>query len=371
MLLAALGAACTSAFCAEAEETVSIGVIAPLTGSNASRGIEISRTIAVFQGLLRNRKTKYDYRFVIDDGKCGLGGSATTISQKFINVDHVKFIVTGCSGETIQAGLIAEKAQVLTVGVLASDPAVRNLGDYVFRTYPDLERGIKEISRNMTAAGHQRIAVLTEDLPFTLSIEKMLHENLGQLVVFREQYATETNDFLALLTKLRALKPSALYFNCASAQTLANLVNQSRALGLNQPVFSYFVAGERQFLDAAGANSEELIFVDAPQIENASPEYAEFLARYRAEYPDGPAIEFLTRTTHDALQALTTAIEAVGPDAAAAKNYFYKIQFSGALGDVAFDAKGDVLGLDFVLKQIKNGKPSSLNSAGLLGQASE
>jgi ABC-type branched-subunit amino acid transport system substrate-binding protein len=138
------------------------------------------------------------------------------------------------------------------------------------------------------------------------------------------------------------------------------LVNQARDLGLKQGIYSYFMPGEKQFRDATGKNAEGIIYLDTPDIKETSASYRAFMRRYLKAYPQGPLVEFFIRTTHDALKAITDGINQVGPDATAVKEFLKTYTFEGALGHVAFDESGDVVDLNFVIKQIKNGEPQAL-----------
>ena len=72
------------------KEIVKIGVIAPLTGGLAQRGDDITRLLKILEPQLNSQSTKYTYKFILDDGKCGVGNTATTIANKFISFDKNK-----------------------------------------------------------------------------------------------------------------------------------------------------------------------------------------------------------------------------------------------------------------------------------------
>ena len=57
-------------------QVVQIGVIVPLTGGLARRGEDVTRLIHILEPRLRERSHRYDFRFTIDDGRCGNGNSA-------------------------------------------------------------------------------------------------------------------------------------------------------------------------------------------------------------------------------------------------------------------------------------------------------
>ena len=337
-----------------AEEEVKIGVIAPLTGGLADRGEEIRRTVEVFQLFYLAKPSRYRYQFLIEDGKNGLGNSATSAAHKFIDIDGVRFLITGTSGETIQAGMVAQRRHVVTIGVLAVVPEIRSLGDYIFRTYVDIERGLKRmVAAIQTQAGG--FALLSEETPYTAGIEKILLSVAAQSITFKDNFPADNIDFRTLLLRLKAKSPKAVYLNCASPKTFIPLVRQIKQLGLNQPLYSYFMPAEPEVRAALGPLLEGIVFLDTPPVENPSSEFADFMRAYLKQYPDGPRVEFLLRSTHDALRALIYALEAVGLEAAKVKDYLYKLKFQGALGEVAFDEMGDVVNLDFVLKTVRDG----------------
>lgn len=339
-------------------EPVKIGVIAPLTGGLADRGEEIVRTVKAFESFYLT-SSQHSYEFVIEDGKNGLGNSATVAAQKFIAVDGIKFLITGTSGETIQAGMVAEKANVVAIGVLATVPKIREIGEYVFRTYVDIKRGLERLHAVMKKR-HSSFALLSEEAPFTLGIKKLLTGLGKDTLVFSEDYPADSTDFRTILTKLKASAPEAIYLNCVSPKTFNPLLRQLRELGIHQQVYTYFMPSEPQVQAVLGELLEGIIFIDMPQIANDSKEFTRFMAHYRKQHPEGPLVEFLLRTTHDALKALTTSIETVGPDPLKVKNELYQLSFKGALGEVSFDEGGDIKKLDFSIRTIRSGKVQAI-----------
>jgi ABC-type branched-subunit amino acid transport system substrate-binding protein len=61
-------------------------------------------------------------------------------------------------------------------------------------------------------------------------------------------------------------------------------------------------------------------------------------------------------SAYDDVNILADAVTAVGTDTEKIKNYLYQLpQYFGLLGDYHFDANGDVVGINFVVKHIING----------------
>jgi len=266
-------------------EGITIGVIAPLTVASIDSGEEIMRTVEILTEQLSTENLKHTYKFKVQDGKCGVGNSATTAAQKLISVDGANYLIAGCSGETIQAGIIGQQRRVIVIGVLASDPAVRELGDYIFRTYVDIEEGVSKISEKIVKDGGRRVAIFTEDVPFTQKIESLLIKNLGSKVVMRETFPPNYTEFNSFLTKAKGLKADTFYFNGANPQTVAALVNQSKVLNLKQPQYSYYMPGAKVFRNLTGSRSDGIVYLDVPDVMSKSEYYNEFAKLYIQKFP--------------------------------------------------------------------------------------
>lgn len=163
---------------------IKIGVIAPLTGGLAERGDDIAKLLPFIKEELESLNLKNSYEFVLEDGKCGAGNAAITSAMKFINIDGIKYIITGCSGETLQIAPLVEKNKVVTIASLSVHPDVKHAGDYVFRTYLDVDPDIKSFSNYLTSNCDAGIAILTEENAFTFGLRDMLMKSCGSKVVY-------------------------------------------------------------------------------------------------------------------------------------------------------------------------------------------
>lgn len=343
---------------------IRIGIIAPLTGGLAERGVDIQRTIELMTPYLNRRSEKYKFRFIIDDGKCGIGNSSTTIANKFIHVDRVTFLLTACSGETLQVGPIAELNKVVNFAVLSMHQDVKTLGDYIFRTYVDVERGIKLFPEFYEKKGIKKVALITEENAFTEGIKGLLEQHLGDRIISSEYFAPDSGDLRSIILRAKAKKPDAYYLNAAAAKTFSTLVKQLKQLGISSPLYTYHMPEDPSVVKALGEQLEGIVYMYEPAIKNASPRYQEFLTRYKERYSDGPSMEFLVRSTYDAVMSIADSVETVGPNTRSVKAYLYKYESQGALGKVSYDENGDIKGIDYVLKQIRRGTPTLLTVKG-------
>lgn len=334
------------------KEIVKIGIIAPLTGGEARRGDDIAKLIEILEPHLNQRSSRYHYQFLIEDGKCGAGSAPTTAVMKFINVDKIKFLLTGCSGETLQAGAIAQKSQVLTIAILSLHPDIRKMGDFVFRTYIDVDDSMQRFAKYLENTLQGKIALLTEENAFTFGIRDLLLQYLGAKVALSQDFPLDSADFNTLLTRVKGLGAKAVYFNVMSEGTLANLVNRAVALKLNIKLYSYGMPEAPAFRTATGSNSNGLDFLGTPVIANELPDYTAVRQEYTRRHPEGPSYDYLLRTSYDAIKSIVDGVESVGADATRVKDFLKTYKSSGALGTIQYDETGDILNTHFVVKRM-------------------
>jgi branched-chain amino acid transport system substrate-binding protein len=341
------------------EENVKIGVIAPLSGNAAHIGNEIQRTLQLLQRLLKDEPPKHQFEFVFEDGKAAMDLSPSTSAKKLIEVDGIKFLISATSGETLQVGPIAQRKGVLVVAVFSSHKDVKHLGDFVFRTFIDVEEGMARFAEWIRKKQGTPLILLTEDHVFTQGIKTLLVKYLKNDLAMAADYPVDTTDIRSLLTRVRGKAAKSIYFNCAHPRTCAIAINQARELGITATFYSYLHTDNPEFLEAAGKNADGVRFLSPPDIETSSADFQIFMEKYAAQYGE-PTNEFLVRTTYDAARSIINGVDSVGPDPKLVAPYLLSYKGNGALGKISFDKNGDIQNIQYVVKEIRDGKPISL-----------
>lgn len=340
---------------AQNRESVRIGLIFPLTGPMNSFSQDIVDAAPVIESFVNKQQSRYKFTLLIEDGQFGHSNAAITAAKKLVNIDKVKFLVTGSSGETLQVAPFAESQGIVTVAGFASHPAITHAGHFIFRTYIDADQGIQLLSEHLLGSGLNRISVLTETSSFTAAVKQSLEIYLPNNIVSSDEYALGDSDLSSLISKTRQRNPNAVYLNVATPASFVTLFRRLRDAGLKQPIYTYYLPTLAEVRDALGEELNGTFYLDYPLQTDESPEFKSFLEFYRhSKRPDfNPDFNF--RTNYNAIKVIVDSISAVGSDASKVRSYLHSYDEPSATGRLRFDSHGDVVGLKLVLKRYPDG----------------
>lgn len=346
--------ACQSGGSAE-NEPIKIGYIGPLTGDAAPYGVD----------TLNGTKLKIDeinaaggidgkqLQLIAEDGRC-TGVDAATAAQKLINIDGVAAIVGGqCSGETLGAAPIAETAGVVMVSPISSSPDVSTAGDFIFRDYPSDALKTQAMATYFDEQGFESIAMITENTDFATAFRNALTESLGEdAIVFDEVVEPNTKDYRTLVTRMQDLEFDVFFPNGQTSATIGSMLQQIREQGFDQLAVSHDVAQDKSLLEIAPEATEGLQAINVPAVDATS----EFGQKFIAEFGDAQAALAFAAHAYDAAGVLAEAMQQVGTDGAAIRDYLYGVTYNGTVGEFGFDENGDVTGIPYVLWEVQNGE---------------
>jgi branched-chain amino acid transport system substrate-binding protein len=330
---------------------VKIGLIFPLTGSMSSFGEDVAQALPLLEKKFNTSQSKYNFQLLLEDGKFGQTNATITAAKKLVEIDGVHFLVSGSSGETLQIASYAENAKVLTVAGFASHPDLRNAGDYIFRTYVDVERGIEDISSDLHTKGITRLALITEETSFTAAVRTAVQKYVGNKIVISEYVALGDTDFKSLVAKARGQKPQAYYLNIAAPASFITLFKQLRENGVTEPFYTYYLPSVKEVQQTLGPDLNGTTYLDFPETPEASEDFTEFLADYQKQAEIKAPFNF--KTNYNAIKVIYDGIVAVGPDSTKVKDFLYQYDQPSATGRLRFDSNGDARDLELVLRVVK------------------
>jgi branched-chain amino acid transport system substrate-binding protein len=346
---------------APAGVTVTIAHAGPLTGSIAHLGKDDENGVALAVEQANAQKITIDgkpvtFRMQSEDDQAD-PKVGTTVAQKLVDAKVVAVIGHLNSWVSIPASEIYSKAGIPMISGSATNPQLTERGlKTVFRTVGrDDQQGPAIASYIANELKGKKVAIVDDKTAYgeglANEVEKTLKDAKGVNVVARERTTDKETDFKAILTKIKARNPDVVFHGGMDA-TGGPLLKQARELGI-KAVFAFGDgACTDQMGQLAGPAAEGMVCSQAglPR-EAASPE---FVKSYNAKFGE---IKQYAPYFYDATMAAIEAMKkANSTDPAKFAPEIYNVTFTGATGNVAFDAKGDRKDAEMTIFKMEGGK---------------
>jgi len=309
--------------CAKIEpgQTIKIGMGSPMTGGDASFGIDAEQSGKI---AVADAKPLQGFSFELvaeDDTGTAEGGAA--VANKFV-ADQTLVGVAGhlFSGATAAAMPIYEAKGIPMLSPSATNPALTQKGSAVFNRVPftDATQGKAAATYIYNVLGFRKIAVMHDGEDYgkgLAEIVKTEFEALGGTVVEFVGITSKEADYTPVLTTIAAKSPELIYFG-GYTQDAGVLANQMKTTGLEKAVF-FGCDGTfgTDFLNRAGANGEGSYHA-TPRTPPQTPAKEAFDAAYKAAYGVGPGE--LSPFSWNSYDCTTALIEKVGDVAVLGKD---------------------------------------------------
>jgi branched-chain amino acid transport system substrate-binding protein len=360
----------TAAAPAHAAEPIKIGALLSVTGPASFLGGPEARTLemAVEDLNARGGLAGRPVQLIVKD----TGGSpekAVSFAKQLIEEEQVFAIIgPSTSGETMAVKGLAEGSGTLLLSCAAAEVIVNPVARWVFKTAQKDSHAATMIFQELKRRGLTRVGVLTSNTGFGKAgkeqLEKLAPEH-GVQIVASETYDKAATDLTAEVTKLKAAGVQALV-NWSIEPAQAIVIKNARQLGLAVPIFQSHGFGNIQYVRAAGAAAEGVVFpmgrlVVAEALPEQHPQRAVLVAykkAYEARYKED--VSGFGGYAYDALLILAQATKVAGSaDRAKVRDAVEGLKgltgTSGVFNLTAADHNG--LGLDsFELLTVKDGK---------------
>jgi branched-chain amino acid transport system substrate-binding protein len=351
-----------------ADETIKLGIVAPMSGPNARygafsmHGAELAVKDINAAGGIDGRKIEL---FNADSQGTPVEGVSAT--RRLIDEDEVDYIIGDVSSSvTLAMQPVAEDAGVLLLNAASSNPKITygaGVGGYkwTFRNYPTDENRAFVVAKYASEQRHfSKFAVLSVDSDYGRSAieftKKYLPEFKGE-ILSEDYYKEGEVDFRSVLAKIRDNGAQAIIMY-GLADTTPIVARQMVEIGL---------AGKVTLIGNGEFNTEKTIKSAPTALEGAveaaawlpafdSPESKAFVEKFTTEYKEAPNNHAYVHW--DTVNLLAKAIhEAGSADREKVRDALSKIKYKSPVGDVTFDDHNQAR-LPMILLQIENGKPS-------------
>ncbi|MCZ6885419.1 MAG: branched-chain amino acid ABC transporter substrate-binding protein [Alphaproteobacteria bacterium] len=337
---------------------IMIATAGPMTGKYASFGEQMLRgakqavkDINEAGGVL-GKKLKLE----VGDDQCD-PKQAVAMANQLVN-RGVKFVAGHfCSGSSIPASEVYQSENILMISPASTSPRLTERGmSNVFRVCGrDDQQG--QVAGDFIADKFkdERIAVVHDKQDYS---QGLAEETLKQLkkrgikVALLETVTPGEKDYSALVTKLKAKRITILYYGGYHAEA-GLIVRQMREQRLTTRMVSGDALVTQDFWSITGKMGEGTLMTFSPD-PRLNPKAAPLVARFKAQ---GYSAEGYTLYTYGAIQVFAEVIRRVGAlDMAKIRKRLKADKFDTVLGQVAFDAKGDVTAPGYVFYEWKDGQ---------------
>ncbi|MBI4685420.1 MAG: ABC transporter substrate-binding protein [Nitrospirae bacterium] len=358
---------------AAAKDTIKVGAILGVTGPASFLGAPEAKTLEMLvddinkKGGVKGKKIE----LIIKDSSAS-PEKAISFAKQLIEEDKVFAIIgPSTSGETMKIKNIAEEGKTILLSCAAAEVIVNPVAKYVFKTPQKDSDAVIKIFQQMKKMGITKIGVLSSNTGFGKAgkeqIEKLAPEH-GITILVNEVYDKAASDLTAEVTKLKAGNVQALLnWSIEPAQSI--VIKNARQIGLDVPIFQSHGFGNIQYVQAAGAAAEGVIFpagrlLVVDELSKKDPQEA-VLAKYKKDYETKFKEDASTFGGHayDALMILVKAIENAGADKEKVRDAIENMKGFVGTGGVFNFSPEDHNGLDinsFEMLTVKNGKFSVL-----------
>ncbi|MBF9195811.1 branched-chain amino acid ABC transporter substrate-binding protein [Microvirga terrestris] len=341
-LAAALVFAMVNAGSAGAE--ILIGMAGALTGPNAYQGEQQQQGVELAIGDINaaGGVLGQKLRLISVDDACD-GGQAIAAAHKLV-AENVAFVVGHqCSGASIPAAGIYERAGVIQMTPASTNPRLTEEGrPNVFRICGRDDQQGAIAGAYLAARGKDsRIAILSDGSVYgkglTEETRRHLRNNGGAETLY-DELDPGLSDFSNLIMKLQAAGIRIVYF-AGYYREAAILIRNAREQGYNLQLVSGDSIASEAFIQVTGEAGEGTVFTSFRD-PRRNPDAAALVERFRQ---NGFEPEGYTLYSYGAVQAWAQAVVKAGSiEPQAVISALRSNEFETILGRVSFDAKGDV-----------------------------
>jgi branched-chain amino acid transport system substrate-binding protein len=330
----------------QGDDTLRIGLLAPLSGSMPSFGISTKEgaDMAVKEWNARGGILGKNIELVILDSRCEADAAMEAANQLVFLYGVHYLIGEVCSRASIPVAEIANQNKVVMISPVSTNPAVTV--DETGKTRPFTYRACftdpfqgQVMAKFALSQGYRTAFVLyAKDDQYSKGLGEAFEEIYtarGGQIVGRETYLASATDFSAILTQVNASQAEVLFV--PDYYPVVNLVGrQAKAMGVR----AVLMGGDGW--DSAGldrAATEGGYFTNHFDLTDRRPILVEWLRKFNAEY-NSRNPNAVAALTYDAVNIMLASIEKAGVDnPVRVAELMAEITWAGVTGDIYFDAQ--------------------------------
>jgi branched-chain amino acid transport system substrate-binding protein len=320
-------------------------------GQSTKNGVEMAADEINKAGGINGRQIQ-----IITEDDQGEPNKAATVVTKLINQDKVIALLGEvASSNSLAAAPKAQEAKVPMISPSSTNPAVTQVGDYIFRVcFIDPFQGevmAKFAANNLKA---KRAAIMYDfNSDYSRGLQQFFKRSftgLGGQIVTEVSYTQGDRDFSGQLTAIRSANVDVIYVPGYYGE-VGVIANQTKQLGIKAPLLGGDGWDAPQLWQLGGAALNGDYISNHYSVDDPSPAIRKFVADYQGRFNILP--DALAALGYDSMKVLADAIGRAGGSTesvklrdaiAATKN------FPGVTGQITLDNDRNAVKPAVVLK---------------------
>ncbi|MEP6922282.1 MAG: ABC transporter substrate-binding protein [bacterium] len=337
--------------------TIKIGYFGDLTGptfnygESAKNGVLMAAEEINQAGGINGRKLD----IVIEDDQGSPERAATVVDKLVTQYKVIALIGGGASGSSLAAGPKAQSAKVPLISPSSTNPAVTQIGDYIFRAcFMDAFQGEVMAKFAATTLKAKQAAVMLDfNSPYSRGLTEFFELSFtkqGGQVVSKQSYTQGDADFKGQLMAIKASQPDVIYLPGYYGD-VAIIAKQARQMELTQPLLGGDGWDAPELWQLAGDALNGSYISNHYSVEDPSPAIQKFVHDFKQHYgnltPDAHAA-----LAYDAMRFLAEAIQRAGTaDSSKLRDALAETKdFAGVTGMISMDKDRNAVKPAAVLK---------------------
>jgi branched-chain amino acid transport system substrate-binding protein len=324
-------------------------------GQSTKNGVEMAADEINKAGGINGRQIS-----ILSEDDEGRPEKAATVVTKLISQDRVIALLGEvASGNTLAAAPKAQAAKVPMISPSSTNPAVTQVGDYIFRVcFIDPFQGEVMAKFAFNTLKAKKAAIMLDfNSPYSRGLTEFFEKSfakLGGQILSKQSYTQGDRDYKGQLTAIRSLNPDVIYVPGYYGE-VGVIAKQAQQLGIKVPLLGGDGWDATQLWELGGSALNGDFISNHYSVDDPSPAIQKFVADYKGRYSKAP--DALAALGYDSMRVLADSLKRAGTsegtklrDAIAATK-----DFAGVTGVITIDAERNAVKPAVVLK-LEDGK---------------
>ena len=311
-------------------------------------GIELALSEINSRGGIRGRPLE----IVMRDDEAS-GAKAAAIAAEFIADARIAAVVGHVNSGAMMSAAKVYDGDLAAVATTATSPDLSGISPWVFRVISSDSTNGLDIARFASSRGKRRAAILYENDSYGRGLADAFRRSFVGDVISVDPIFGAQEDFEPYVAWYRRQSPDVVFVAGTEASGMA-ILREAKRQGLQAD----FLGGDGWTGIVADTAASDGAFVGAPfAASDPRPEAQAFVKAFTEKFkttPDGNAA-----LAYDATMLIASAIEAVGTDRSAIRDYLAGMSeetaFPGVTGSIRFRPDGDPVGKGIVITRVRRG----------------